>query len=203
MNQTAFGLIAFFMTLFILGQIKFLIKLRKLRKNSLDLRGDQLVMKAYACFSCGDVLSCCGGFSICCAKTSMDDGPTQYESSRYETKDTGEKIPPKDEKIAEKYRLTKEQKEENKVKVLIHGMPSISIETACKMTKLSKKRVVQIVTNNPNYIIVDDNLVNLKMYSKEEAKELTAILLHKICPNCESPFAPGSEFCPNCGQALK
>jgi len=203
LNQTAFGLIAFFMTLFILGQIKFLIKLRKLRKHSMDLRGDQLIMQAYACVSCCDILSCCGGFGVCCAQISTDDGPTQYESSRYETKDTGEKIASKDKKIAEKYRITKEQKEENNLKVLIHGMEKISIETACKMTKLTKKRIIEIITKDPDYLIEDENIINLKTITDEKVRRKRMLQVQGICGNCENPFEPGSEFCPNCGQALK
>lgn len=49
MNEKAIALIVFFTSLFILGQIRFFLKLRKIRKSSENLPGVQYVYEMLEC----------------------------------------------------------------------------------------------------------------------------------------------------------
>lgn len=193
MQDKIITLVVFISTLFLFIQIRLVLRFRKFRKESPNLPGILFLSEIEAGFAI------C--FQCCACLTGAEEKP--YVVSDYETKVTGIQETIKDDEIDEKYRISEEQREENKVKVLIHGMPSISIETACKMTKLTKKRIKEIIAKNPDYLIEDENIINLKTITDEKVRRKRMLQVQGICGNCENPFEPGSEFCPNCGQAIK
>ncbi|MCK5046817.1 MAG: hypothetical protein KAS22_09575 [Candidatus Heimdallarchaeota archaeon] len=76
--------------------------------------------------------------------------------------------------------------------------------------------VIEILTEDPNFIIKDDYVFYQKMLGKKEStipadkraspqelREKEEKIAKGICAICNTPLEPDWEFCPNCGYVLK
>ena len=76
--------------------------------------------------------------------------------------------------------------------------------------------VIEILTEDPNFIVEDDSVLIKKMPAKgestmpedrrasaQELREKEEKIAKGICPICNTPFEPSWEYCSNCGYVLK
>ena len=230
MNEKAITLTIFFISVFLLYQIRFIVRFRKLRKINNNVTEKGFVLGVYfpICECCCDLY-----FDRCC----RDRTERQLEKiadrkrAAFERKTTERRIKEQKEYLSEieqkkkgrKERVevlrasgyTATEKDRHKVIELLSVNPKTNLLWTSNATRLPIEKIVIILENEEDFEIRDEYILNKKIKPKvefltieerakraEELKEDKRKIAEKICPNCENPFETGSDFCPNCGFEL-
>jgi len=194
MNTLVVVTITFTLLFFLMIQIKFLRRFIRLKKSYGNLPGALFLAEAigYGCCMC---LECCASSS-----TSIDFGGSDSETrfdihsgkppEEYEIKQALE-----DRKKTERGYLSAEE-EQTKVKDLVSKREKTSIMYISNITLLPPERIIEIILDDPDFIIEYEYVINQKFLPKKE-------ITKDLCPICKTPFEPSHEFCANCGNILK
>jgi len=220
MKDTTIAFVTFLLTIFLLIQIKLIGRLRKLKKIKGNITEEGFVLGAYdesipeiaACSCC--VGPCCMGFIcgkciVCCFGERIKDQREKRahrQSDEVERRTTERRKKEQEkylteieqEKIERKGRIealrvngyTATEEERQKVIELLSVNPKTNLLWTSNAVGLPIEEIVIILENEPDFEIRDEYIIN-----KKKAVE-------NICPNCENPFDPGSDFCSNCGFEL-
>ena len=89
----------------------------------------------------------------------------------------------------------KEDKE-SEIKKLVSNKQKTSLQWISTIAMIPIETVIEILTEDPDFIIEYEYVVNKKLLMKEE-------IAKRICSICKTPFEPSHEFCANCGNVLK
>ncbi|MCK5185406.1 MAG: zinc ribbon domain-containing protein [Candidatus Heimdallarchaeota archaeon] len=206
MNAEAITLIAFFSTLLLLVQIRFFRRLRKLKSNYNGIPGVFFLSDALDGFL--SFLNCCGE-----ATEPEMDFKTDFEHDEEKTKKAlveykaRTRQSKKTEGLTEKRSLSME---EEKVKVidLVSKRQKTSIMYISNRTLLPNEIIIEIISEDPDFIIEDEFVINKKMPVKrtiktQEMKRIEDKIAAGFCPVSGTPLKPDWEFCANCGYVLK
>lgn len=100
--------------------------------------------------------------------------------------------------------------EEAKVKVidLVSKRQKTSIMYVSNRTLLPEGRIIEIILEDPDFMIEHEYVINKKMPAKreiktQEMKRIEEKIAAGFCPVCDTPLDPSWEFCSNCGYVLK
>ncbi len=168
MNEKAITLIIFFTSLVLLSQIRFLLKWRKLRKNSENLSGGFYWMGALdACFAIAECGACCAGAAEIGSQTKRHrEPPTELKTLNREFQSWQPDTEPK-----EIVYLTFEEERE-KVISIAKGSPKTSLGWIVNTTLIPVERVISILVFEPDFLIDEDQIFFLPLLTKEELEEL-------------------------------
>ena len=222
MNEKAIAISAFFITIFLLYQVRLIVRLRRLRKINSKVTGNRFFLGVLAyniCECCCGSLCCLGKLGSECIdmcfgekidetvekivdrKTAADERKIEEKKAReqkkYLTKIEQEKIGRKEriEKLrASDYTAPVEDK--NNLLKIVSMHTKTSLSWTSDSTNLPIEEIVLIIEHEPDFEIRDEYIINKKKMQEKEIAKIT-------CPNCENLFEQGSEFCPNCGHDLK
>lgn len=155
------------MSLFVLVQIRFALRIRKIKKNNANLPGVLIMTEALdgigGCFAC---IECCGQSATVLEK--RDD----EEEKKAVRERTEKMLKERDEREATKeIEVLSIEEEIEKVQEMVKGSPKTSLGWVVNTTKLPIKRVVVIIGNDPNLMIVNDQIINLSMLTEAELEE--------------------------------
>ncbi|MCG3252563.1 MAG: hypothetical protein KAX09_01840 [Candidatus Heimdallarchaeota archaeon] len=102
-----------------------------------------------------------------------------------------------------------------KIKELLSYKEKTSLQWISTVTMIPIESVIEILTEDSNFIIKDDSVLFAKMLAKSEStmpderrvsaqelREREEKIAEGICPICSNSFEPNSEYCPNCGYVL-
>lgn len=206
MNEAIITVIAFFSILFLLVQIRFFRRLRKLKNNYNGIPGVFFLSDALDGFL--SFLNCCGeatepemDFK---ADFEHDEEKTKKALAEYKARTKQSK---KTEGLSEKSSLSME---EAKVKVidLVSKRQKTSIMYISTRTLLPNEIVIEILLEDPDFIIEDEFVINKKMPAKrviktQEMKRIEDKIAAGFCPVCGTPLDSSWEYCSNCGYVLK
>lgn len=206
MNEAIIAAVTFFLTLFLLVQIRFFKRLRKLKNNYNGIPG---------VFFLSDALDGFLSFFNCCGEATEpemdfkadfehDEEKTKKALAEYKARTKQSK---KTEGLSEKSSLSME---EAKVKVidLVRKRQRTSIMYISTRTLLPNERVIEILLEDPDFIIEDEFVINKKMPVKrtiktQEMKRIEDKIATGFCPVCDTPLDPSWEYCSNCRYVLK
>ncbi|NPE08113.1 MAG: hypothetical protein GNW80_07520 [Asgard group archaeon] len=106
--------------------------------------------------------------------------------------------------------------QKRKIKELLSNKEKTSLEWISTITMIPIDSVIEILIEDPNFIIKDDYVLIQKMLAKSEStmpderrvsaqelREREEKLAQGICPICSNFFEPNREYCSNCGFVLK
>jgi hypothetical protein len=221
-NEKAIAITVFFASVFLLYQIRFILRFRKLRKINRNMNDSGFVLGAY--FPICDCCNCLDCFLIPCCIIGEDSDEVyevlqekraQRQSDEFERKSAERKIIEEKEYVAkikrekierqerlEALRVTgyvANERDRNKVIEIVSINPKTGLSWTSNATRLPVEEIVIIIELEPDFEIKDEYIINKKkMQEKEEKIKITKI----TCPNCENLFELGSDFCPNCGYEL-
>lgn len=222
MNVKAIALSAFFISVFLLYQIRFIVRLKKLKKMRENVKGEDFVFGAYF-----DVCGCCCNprclmddfeCDICEACTTSETETKQSEkradrqSDAAERKNTEKRLRVQKEYLAEieQEKLGRKEKvealrangyiatdyERNKVIDTVSVNPKTGLKWTSNVARLPIEKIIIIIENEQDFEIVDEYIINKKeILEKEKTLEI-------ICSVCGNPIKSGAVFCPNCGTEL-
>jgi hypothetical protein len=214
MKETTIAFVTFFMTIFFLVQIKFIRKLRKLRKENERIIPDGLFVE-----SVWDVIEIVliiiGGFFsiiflIWICKDTIDKGKLERKKTLEESYE--EKVPSEKRKRKYEAYMKKIKQEKSRIKELTKGKEETNIWWISFTAKVPKEKIIEIFEEDPDFIIENGVVYNKELTSKEELqnvrkrKERRERIAKGICPECEVPFEIGeiSEvYCKNCGEMFE
>lgn len=187
MNSESIAILALFLSVILLVQLKFIIRYIKLKKISNNTPG-ALFLSSGLC----DLLCCAfddAACDICCCCASAintDSSESEHEervrSQRIKDRREKEKrsraasrlsdIESKETKhsMDKDYFLLK-QEQKNKIDELINKKQKTSLQWLSAVMVLPIDKVIQILYENPNYKIEDDFVINLKIQEKEDLKK--------------------------------
>ena len=228
MSEKAIALTTFFISVFFLYQIRFIKRLRKLRKmeGSVAEKGYFLGSLLYCCW---DFPECCCDSLICsvcvctkCSEKCFGESHKRQQEKRADRKSDAAERRTTERRITEQKRKLTEieqektgrkervealracgftiaEKDRNKLIEIISINPRTGLLWTSNATRLPVEEIVIIIEHEPDFEIRDEYIINKKKIQEKEDK----IKIAKItCPNCENLFEPGSDFCPNCGHEL-
>ena len=224
MNEKAIALTVFFISVLLQYQIRFIVRLRKMRKINRDLNESGFVLGAYfpicdCCNFLGCLLTPCGiiGEDVDEVYDGLQEKRAQRQSDKFEEKNK-EKRKEEQKKYLEKIEQEKKTRKE-KVDVLrengytaseedrnkILETVSIKLETNLSWTSASTRipieKIIIIIEDEPDYEIKDEYIINkIKVLEEEETEKIETSV--NICSNCANSYEFESEFCLNCGQKI-
>lgn len=215
MNETVIIILAICLPLFLVSRIRFIlrfIRLRRSSEHSLDVlfgfSGDGLE----ACFYC------CAGLGALGADNKSSDTVNVDEEERKKalralrdseaTKKTSDAT------------LQSKMSDEDAKKVIINKIPNvekISLEYLSRMTLIPCERIVDILSNDYDYLVDGAYVINNSMVPEMDFEETISDSIgiqnsrnweggtttEGICLECQSFYEKGSLYCPNCGIKLK
>ncbi|MHA1532090.1 MAG: hypothetical protein ACTSR6_08840 [Candidatus Heimdallarchaeota archaeon] len=194
MNKLVIVTITFTLLFFLMIQIRFLRRFIRLKKSYDNLPGALFLAEAigYGCCMC---LECCASSS-----TSINfggsDSETRYDIHSGKPPEEYEiKVALEDSKKTDRGSLSAEE-EQTKVKDLVSKRQKTSIMYVSNRTSIPQERIIEIILDDPDFMIEHEYVVNKKLLMKEE-------IAKRICSICKTPFEPSHEFCANCGNILK
>lgn len=207
MKEAIIAAVTFLLTLFLLAQIRFFKRLRKLKKNYNGIPG---------AFFLSDALDGFLSFLSCCSEASepeVIEFKADFEHDEEKTKKALDdykvrtKRSKKTEGLTEKGSLSLE-KEKVKVIDLISKRHKTSIMYISNITSLPKERIIEIILEDLDFMIEHEYVINKKIPATREikTKEMKRIedkMAKGFCPICDTPLKPDWEFCSNCGYVLK
>jgi len=217
-NEKAITLTIFFISIFLLYQIRFIVRLRKLKKNNGNVIGNGFVLGAF-CGPC-DICDCPCLFLPCALLNTEIDEVLQRQQEKRADRQSDEverrtaekrKIEKKEyiakielEKIDRQERVevlrangyTANERDRNKVLDIVSLNPKTSLPWTSTTARIRVEEVVLIIESEPDFEIKDEYIINTKKILLEEEKKKAT---ENICPSCKNPFESGSDFCPNCG----
>lgn len=205
MKETTIAFVTFFMTFFLLIQIKIIGRIRKLRM----IRRKMIEIEYYQ-KSTGEILCdcincfCCSSETRYCRSEAYDIIEEEFEEDLFEFRHKArmEKRYKERKRKQSSLDLTLE-KEKSKIIKLVDDSEKTSIWWVSSTTNIPKEDIVEILKYEPGYLIVDDYIYNQRKMTKEEILTVKEkIAGWKMCPNCENPVEKESEYCPNCGTSL-
>ena len=194
MNTLVIVTITFTLLFFLMIQIRFLRRFIRLKKSYGNLPG--ALFLAEAIVGCCTCLECCASSSSTSIDFGGSDSDAQVEihsgkpPEEYEIKQALE-----DRKKTERGSLSAEE-EQTKVRDLVSKRQKTSIMYISNITLLPPERIIEIILDDPDFIIEYEYVINKKLLMKEE-------IAKRICSICNTPFEPSHEFCSNCGNVLK
>jgi len=201
-KETTIAFVIYFSTIFLLIQIKLIGRIRKLR-----IIRRKMIESEYSLKSIGDICYC---ISCCCTGDIGNCSREAYDLVEEEDKGSFEFR--HKARMEKRYKERKQrhssldlrlEKEKSKIIKLIQDSEKTSIWWVNSYTSVPKEDIVEILKYEPGYLIVDDYIYNERKMTKEEILEVKEkIIGWKMCPDCENPVEPESEFCPNCGHDL-
>ncbi len=161
MIEKTIALIAFFTSLFIFGQIRFFLKLRRKIRNSENIPG---------IFYLSDMLGLCCATGECLVEGAAQEGkrhepPTEQKPLSKEF----QKWQPKEETI--EYGHFSEEEERELVEDILKGSPRTSLGWVTNTLKIRTGRVVEIIALLPDFIIEDNTIIDLRSLSEAELEE--------------------------------
>lgn len=193
---------AIFLPIIVLSHLKTLLKLRKIRRNGNRIPDD---------FFLSELLTCCGDFVQCAAALDDASGGSGQTKTRREI--AYEEIEKRKSSMSEK------EKEENEIKLIrsvISEKQKTSLWWISTKITMPKERIIELITEDPNYAIENEYIINIGLLGQEEAityterkllaqkaKEREEKLAVGICPECDNPFEIGADYCLNCGIYLE
>ena len=215
MQDKVITLIVFFTTLFVFIQIKFIFRLRKLRKNSPDLPGILFLSEIEAGFAI--CFQCCAYLTGTEEKRNVrQEEKAIRQSDEFERRTAEKRKKEKKEYIAlielekidrpERVKVlrasgyTASERDRNKVIDIVNINPKTGLPWTSTTARIPVEEVVLIIESEPDFEIKDEYIINKKKLLLEKEKKKAA---ENICPICNNTFESGSDFCPNCGYDLK
>ena len=103
-----------------------------------------------------------------------------------------------------------------KIKELLSNKEKTSLQWISTVTMIPIESVIEILTEDSNFIIKDDSVLIAKMLAKSEStmpeerrisaqelRERKEKIAEGICPICSNSLEPNKEYCSNCGYVLK
>ncbi len=107
------------------------------------------------------------------------------------------------------------EKEESKIKKLVSNKQKTSLQWISAVTMIPIERVIEILTEDPNFLFEDDSVLNQNMLTESESsttkdsivsvqdlRERKEKIAKGICPTCNNPFESNRVYCSNCGNIL-
>ncbi|MHA1122303.1 MAG: hypothetical protein ACTSPC_05770 [Candidatus Heimdallarchaeota archaeon] len=217
MNEKALALATFFLTIVTFTIIRFVFRLKKIRKTQ-----EKLPVVLYA--DALDVLLCCGesGCGECgCGCLSSADAVKDYVKQETEDYDSRkhEPKPPIGKRRGYKIRKRQESRkdrERSKVIRIASAKEKTNIDWVVKKASLPKERVIEILKEEPDFTVDDAYVINKKLLAKDEQAHLYEMIREKhakeekeqklaigICPECNKPIEEGSDRCSFCNYKFK
>lgn len=197
--------ICFILPLILFQQIRFLIKFRK--RNSQKINGELFITE--------ELEDCC---CSCFARSCCDIHPRHIKSS----KEIREDLETVEEKLPDEYEMKKaleksettylsEEAERKKIIDLIGNKQKVSLLYLCNRSSLPKQRVIEIVLQETNFRLEGEYLIDIsasamegtwEISSDQEKKGREEKIAEGICPECNNPIDPSSEYCKSCGYKI-
>jgi len=168
MNEKAIGLIVFFTSLAIFSHVRFLLKLRKIRKNVGNVPGNFYWLGAIdACFAIAECGACCASAAEAESQAKRHrEPPTEQKALSREFQGWQPDAEPK-----EIVHLTYEEERE-KVISIAKGSPRTSLGWVVNTTLIPVERVIGIISYEPDFFIDNDQIFYLPLLTKEELEEV-------------------------------
>lgn len=211
MNEKAITLSIFFFSVFLLYQIRFIVRLRKLRKIKGIETGKGHFMEGVGLIDCNcccdDVLDICGiPLRICFEIYKQDkeektaDQIEQKTAERHLREQEEHYIRQELEQIEGKEKVEKlrasgfkvSSRNKNKIIETANLSSETNLSWLSKSTRIPIEEIIIIIEDAPDFEIREEYIIN-----KKKIKEI-----EKTCINCRNPIEHDSEFCPNCGLNL-
>ncbi|MHA1740196.1 MAG: hypothetical protein ACTSXA_11045 [Candidatus Heimdallarchaeota archaeon] len=192
MNEIVATAITLFVLFFLVAQIRFIRRLINRRKNNESISGGLLLSDAFVgCLSC---LECCGSVDTV-GNYSDPDSDAHLEAFSGKPPDEIEIKRALEDKKRTSSSLTVEE-EISKVMSIISKRDKTSLIYISNITTIAKQRIISLLITDPDYIIENEYVINMKMQAKAEPTKL-------ICPECNNPVKSDIEYCTTCGFELK
>jgi len=224
-NEKAIAISAFFISIFLLYQIRFIVRLRKLKKKRENLTEKDFILGAYynVCGCCCDSMCIMSELGCNCfdAYYSSETAKKQREKKAERQSDEVERRTAEKRKIEKKEYIalielekidrpervevlrasgyTANERDRNKVLDIVSINPKTGLPWTSTTARIPIEEVVLIIESEPDFEIKDEYIINKKKLLLEKEKKIAA---ENICPICNNQFELGSDFCPNCGYEL-
>jgi len=203
MNDAIITAAVFFLLFVMMAQIRFLRLIRKMTDKKIT--GGLFL---------ADILGCCRETCEIYVERSTD--REVWKKKSLEDMGYVEERAPDDYEIKSAIEESKRKEEmdyqseedKNKVKDLLSKRQKTSIMYISNRTLLPKERIIEIILEDPDFIIEHEYVINKKMPAKrviktQEMKRIEDKIAAGFCPVCDTPLDSSWEFCSNCGYVLK
>jgi hypothetical protein len=186
LNDVSIAAFTVFLVFFTAAQIRFIIKIIKQRNTNLINIGVLFFEGIGAC--------CC----LASSGISFGSRPTDSESGDHLESFTGK--PPDElelkqalstEKKKVRIELTDEEKIQ-KIKEVLNQREKTSVLYVSNLTLIPAQKIISLLTNDPDYILVDEFIFRNVLIEKITPNE-------NICSICKNPIKPGQKYCSSCG----
>jgi hypothetical protein len=138
------------------------------------------------------------------------------------SKDIREDMGTIEEKLPDEYEMKKaseksettylsEEAERKKIIDLIGNKQKVSLLYLCKRTSLPRQRVIDIVLQETNFRLEGEYLIDISASAEEVTREISKDqemkakkekIAEGVCPECNNPIDPSSEYCKTCGYKI-
>jgi hypothetical protein len=151
MKETTIAFVTFFVLFYLVIQVRIIRKLRKIKKNTDNFSEEFIILEAFDAI-CG-IIECCG--------TGCGEGLDAAAQA---------------EKRAKEYKKLDPKTEKSRTMELMRGKEKASIWWLSFTASLPKERIIQIFTEDPNFIIMNGYVYTKELMSKDELAKLSESL---------------------------
>lgn len=214
MNAEAITLVVFFSIVLLLTQIRFI----RLKKRYDSIPGVLLLSDLLFCY---EICTCCGDAALGGHVEETHEQKVAAQRRRDEKR--------REEIVRSKTALRLSEIESgesvdgsikedkgSEIKKLVSTKQKTSLQWISTIAMVPIETVIEILTEDPNFIIRDDYVLNQRIPTKNEStmavdsrasaqelREREEKIAQGICPTCNNPFELNRVYCSNCGYVLK
>ena len=211
MNGVIIIAIVFSALAFLIIQIRFFRRFIRIKKSYDHLPGVLFLAEAigYGCCMCLECLS----ESSTGASLGDSDGDAHLEKYSGKPPDEYEiKKALEDKKKGDNGYLSVEspltEEEKSKVIDIISKRQKTGVLYVSNRTKIPEERIIEVITEDPGFVLDNEFIINKKLLEKEELKsrelkEVKEKIAEGFCPVCNISLEPDWDYCGNCGYILK